>query len=105
LTDFLPVVPTTRRTFARDERVTVYAQVGQATPATIVQITARVFDGSGLALLEHGETIDVATFTAGPTFYRLDLPLGRLARGAYLLNVEAARDTDRVSRIMKFQVQ
>jgi VWFA-related protein len=105
LTDFLPVVPTTRRTFARDETVTVYAQVAQVASPTVVRMTARVFDGSGQALLEHGEAIDVATFIAGPTFYRLDLPLVRLTPGTYRLNVEAARDTDRVSRTMRFQVQ
>ncbi|MCC7044342.1 MAG: VWA domain-containing protein [Acidobacteria bacterium] len=105
LTDFLPVVPTTRRTFARDETVTVYAQVAQVDSPTVVRMTARVFDGNGQALLERGEAIDVATFIAGPTFYRLDLPLVRLTPGTYLLNVEAARDTDRVSRTMHFQVQ
>lgn len=105
LTDFLPVVPTTRRTFAPRETVTIYAQVSQATPAVSVRMTARVFDAQGAALLEHGEAIDPGTFTAGPTFYRLDLPLGRLEAGVYLLNIEAVRDADRVSRTMRFGVQ
>ncbi len=105
LTDFLPVVPTTRRTFASGETVTIYAQVSQAAPVATVRMTGRVFDAQGAALLEHGETIDIATFTAGPTFYRLDLPLGRLQPGAYLLNVEAVRDADRVSRTMRFEVE
>jgi VWFA-related protein len=105
LTDFLPVVPTTRRMFAAQETVTIYAQVSQATPAVSVRMTARVFDAQGAALLEHGEAIDPATFTAGPTFYRLDLPIGRLEAGVYLLNIEAVRDADRVSRTMRFEVQ
>jgi len=104
-TDFLPVVPTTRRAFAPGETVAIYAQVAQTAPVVSVRMTARVFDTNGAPLLEHGETIDTATFTAGPTFYRLDLPLGRLEPGAYLLNVEAVRAADRVSRPMRFEVR
>jgi hypothetical protein len=85
--------------------VTVYAQVTQADPADAVRMTARVFDARGTALLEHGETIEVTTFAAGPTFYRLDLPLGRLDAGAYLLNVEAVRGVDRAVRAMRFEAQ
>jgi hypothetical protein len=96
-TDFLPVVPTTRRMFAAQETVTIYAQVSQATPAVSVRMTARVFDAQGAALLEHGEAIAPATFTADPTSYRLDLSIGRLEAGVYLLNVEAARRRPRVT--------
>lgn len=105
LSDFLPVVPTTRRTFAADEAVTIYAQVTQTAPAAPVRVTARLFDAERRALLEHSETIDAATFSAGPTFYRLDLPLGRLPPGGYLLNVEATRDAARVSRTMRFGIE
>lgn len=106
LTDFLPIVPTTRRTFARDEAVTVYAQVAQREPADAVRMTARVFDATGEPLLEHGELIAAETFTAaGATFYRLDLPLVRLAAGPYLLNVEAMRGATRISRTMRFEVR
>jgi hypothetical protein len=105
LTDFLPVVPTTRRTFGITESVTVYALVAQAAPADATRVVARVFDARGAALLEHAEAIDAATFGAGPTFYRLDLPLSRLTPGAYVLVVETARGADRVWRTLRFEVR
>jgi VWFA-related protein len=105
LTDFLQVVPTTRRGFARDEHVTVYAQVGQRTPAAPVRVVAQVFDDQDRALFEHAETIEAAAFKDGPPFYRLDLPLGRLTPGAYALRIEATREADRVMRALRFTVE
>jgi hypothetical protein len=104
LSDFLPVVPTTRRTFGRAEPVAVYAQVIQRPPLAPVQVTARVLDRDGAPVLEHREAIDESLFAgAAASFYRLDLPLARLAAGSYALTIEAARGTDHVTRTLRFE--
>ncbi len=97
--DIAPIIPTARRELARTDRATAFLRVYQdakaaAPPATL---TARITDTADRVVFDNVTTLGADRFTSHGADYRLDIPVERLARGEYLLTIEAAQG-DRVAR-------
>ncbi len=82
----IPFVPTTRRSFARDEQVGVFFQVcrGRARAGTPVTLAVEIRTEAGAAAVAWRETLAAKAFgPRGVLARRLELPLARLAAGPY----------------------
>ena len=62
-----------------------------------------------LALLNRSgtplATLPVAPWPGAPGTYQLEVPLGSVARGEYLLEIAAARGADRVRALAPFRLR
>jgi VWFA-related protein len=107
LSDVLPVLPTVRREFARDERVSAFARVyGSQSPEVPPTVTARIIDERDQVRLEQRLPLTTGAAGRGRSFdYRLDLPLTNLQEGSYLLSIEAAAGRTAATRRVRFAVQ
>ena len=104
----LPVVPTSQREFYRSDRVTamVRAYQGGKAAASPVSLTVRVLDDQGAAKFDATETLAADQFTTDRAAdYQLDVPLAKLARGEYLLTIEATMGKNTVRRDVRFSVK
>jgi len=103
----LPVTPTTRRLFLRDETADVLVRFYQGGRGRLrnLPVSLRIADASGEALIQGDEVIAPGQFDAGRSAeWRFVLPLERLAPGDYLLTVEATLDDRQVARHVRFSV-
>jgi hypothetical protein len=92
LSALLPVAPTTERSFARGQRVTVFVRVYQGGDQALapVALKTEVLDGRDASSLETSATLSVDRF--GPSRaadYRLDLSTVDLQSGPHLLDIQA----------------
>ena len=92
LRPLVPIVPTTRRTFAATDRVTLFARVnqnGKTAPAALpVRLTIR--NASNVVVIERLNDVDPAAFGASRSAdVVLEVPVSRLLPGQYLLTLEA----------------
>jgi VWFA-related protein len=107
LESFLPVVPTTRRTFAPVDRVAAFVRLyqGRKTPVSPVPIQVRVTDARDAVVMNSSQTVAAARFTpARSADIHVDLPVSRLANGEYLLTVEANLGGAFARRELRFRV-
>jgi hypothetical protein len=105
---FLPVVPTSRRSFFRGESATAFlrAYQGGEEPPAPATLAVSIADSRGAVVFETGEAMPSSTFTASRSAdYRLDLPLDRLSPGPHLLTIQATAGTHTSRRQVRFQVQ
>jgi hypothetical protein len=105
LASLLPVVPTTKREFVADERVTAFVRIYQGGSKDLapVIVTARIVDGGGTTVFDTMETLGADRFAADRAAdYRLELPLQRLAPGPHLLTIEAKAGKATVRRDVRF---
>ncbi len=105
---FLPVVPTSRRSFLRGERATAFlrAYQGGKQPPAPVTLAVSIADFRGAVVFETGEVMPSSAFTAGRSAdYRLDLPLDRLSPGPHLLTFQATAGKHTSRRQVRFEVQ
>jgi len=104
----VPVRPTVRRTFARDERVTAFVRVyqgGTRSPVPVA-LAVRIVDATDTAVLGATETLAPDRFDASRAAeHRVALPLSRLPAGPYLLTLEASLGSRSVRRDVRFTVQ
>ncbi|MEP6915936.1 MAG: VWA domain-containing protein, partial [Acidobacteriota bacterium] len=110
LARLLPIVPTTRREFARSDRLAAFLRVYQGTsrrdPLVPVLIRARVIDAKNQTVAAESATIPDAQFSDGRAAgYQLELPLARMDPGEYLLSVNAAVGTRSAGRAVRFRVK
>jgi VWFA-related protein len=92
LRDVVPIVPTTRREFARGDQVIAFVRMyqGGKRPMVAVPLRVQVHDDRGAVVLDRREAVPVSQFTtARAADIRVDLPVARLAPGEYLLTLEA----------------
>lgn len=104
---FLPVVPTTRRTFAPADRVTAFLRVyqGRTTPLVATPVRVQIADDRGALVMSRAQEIAAARFTpARSADILVDLPVARLADGEYLLTVAADRGGALARRDVRFRV-
>ncbi len=107
LADTLPVTPTTRRMFLRNEPAEVLVRFYQGGRGRLrnLPVSLRIADANGEAIIQGDEVIAPSQFDAGrSTEWRFVLPLERLAPGDYLLTVEASLDDRQVARHVRFAV-
>ena len=108
LTKLVPVVPTAQREFARSDRATAFLQVYQdaGKPPQPASVTARITDTSDQVVWNQITELSVDRFTANRSAdYRLELPLGRLEPGEYLLTIDASQGPRTVRRGLRVTVR
>lgn len=105
--DLMPVVPTSRRTFARTERVTAFARLQQGgTRAEPVTVIARALNRDGGVVLTDTKTFAADHFAASRTAdCRFDFALAGLEPGDYLLNIQASSGKNEQRRNVRFTVR
>ena len=104
---FLPVVPTSRRTFRSTDAALGFVRVYQAAdrPPTPVTLSVSVTDGTDRVVQTSTEALGPERFTTRQADCRFNLPLSTLAPGEYLLTVEAAQGARTVRRHVRFVVK
>ena len=110
LSPLLPVVPTTRREFARSDRLVgffrIYQGTGRQDPLAPVKVQSTVVDARGTIVASETKMLDAGSFTDGRAAdYFAAVPLSTLDAGDYLLKVEAAVGTRVAGRAIRFVVQ
>jgi VWFA-related protein len=107
LKDLTPIVPTSRRTFARTEQVSAFARVQQGgTRSEPVTVSARVLNRDGRVVLEDGRTFSSERFAASRTADSLfDLRAASLEPGDYLLSIGATAGKSVQRRNVRFSIR
>ncbi len=105
---WLPVVPTTSRTFAQAAAVTSFIEVyqGGRNPVQPVTLTVSIRNAAEQAVFSQVNTIDVGRFDAQRRAQHGQvLPLGTLKPGEYLLTVEVSAGKLAARRDLRFAVR
>ena len=104
----IEVAPTTRREFTSGQRIVALVRAYQLRQDQRgpVAVTFRVLDHQLREVSAEPITLSADRFQAdGSAEARFDLPLGRLQSGAFVLRVEATRDTSTARREVPFTVR
>ena len=103
----LPIVPTTRREFTRDDRVSAFVRVYQQSKTPMpVEVRVGLTDDVGAELVNRVEKIPAESFAGdNASDMTFELPLPRLRAGSYLLTIETPGRTGPIRRDVRFQVQ
>jgi hypothetical protein len=104
----LELAPTTRREFTVNQRIiaAVRAYERRSEQPRPVGVAFRVLDHQLREVVAEPISITADRFQAdGSAEVRFDLPLGRLQPGAFVLRVEATRETSTVRREVPFSVR
>jgi hypothetical protein len=107
IASFLPVVPTTRRTFARSDEVRGAARLywGLGRRAIPGYLTVEVRDEHVRSVYRQETRMTPDTMGAGrATELSFDLPTARLTPGAYLLTVETRHGNESSRQDLRFQI-
>ena len=104
----LPLVPTARRSFSADDRVTAFVRIYEAAkkPPISATVTTRIVDAHDT--VASTETVTIATdrfASARAADHRVELPLSTLAKGEYLLTVDAKAGEYAARRGVRFAVR
>jgi VWFA-related protein len=108
LAGLVPVTPTARRTFVRTDRVRAFLRIyqGLTRAATPGYLEARILDADDRLVFRQESRIVNDQFGAGRAAdVSIDVPLERLAPGAYLLTVETRHGNETASRDVRFAVE
>jgi VWFA-related protein len=107
LSGLVSVVPTARRAFSRTDKVTGFVRVyqGLARPVTPGYVVARIVDDHDRPVFNQESRILSEQFGAGRALdFYVDVPVGRLAAGDYLLTVEARVGNETARRDARFRM-
>lgn len=104
---FLPVVPTSQRTFSADDVVGGFLRVYQGGTRPLAPVTMKVTitDGNDHVVRKSSEVIAVDRFSGRQADYEVDVPVGELLGGEYLLTIEASQAGKSVKRDLRFTVK
>jgi hypothetical protein len=105
---FLPVVPTSRRSFFRGEKASAFlrAYQGGKEPPAPVALAVSITDSRGAIVFETTELMSASAFTASRSSdYCLDVPLDRLSPGPHLLTFQATAGKHTFRRQVRFEVE
>ena len=108
LANLVPVTPTTQRSFSAADRVTAFLRIyqGGRKPALPSVLTTSIVNAADREVHRAVQTFAAEAFGASRAHdLRIDVPLELLEPGPYLLRVEAAADTHRASREVRFFVR
>ena len=104
----VPVSPTTLRTFAANEEVTLFARAYQGGKGKIVPVrmSAKVTNSHGGAASHQDLVLETEQFDeARAADYQVRLPIAHLEPGDYLFEVEAKSGAPLVRRTIRFSIQ
>ena len=108
LAGLMPVTPTARRTFARTDRIRAFLRIyqGVSRAATPGYLEVRILDAHDRQVFRQQSRLVNEQFGASRAAdVSLDLPVARLAPGAYLLTVETRHGNEAASREVRFTVE
>ena len=107
LSDVLPFVPTSRRTFARTERLSLLARVSRGgTRAEPVAVHTWIADREDRTVADDRRTLGREAFATSRTAdVGLELPLAQFLPGDYMLVIDAAAGEKSQRRQVRFSVQ
>jgi VWFA-related protein len=104
-----PVVPTTKRTFARTDQVRAVTQIYQGTqradPIVPVSMRVQILDAKGTAVRDQSLPFAETAFTNRRADCVITLPLANLPAGEYLLKLEASTSRAASGRALRFIVR
>jgi hypothetical protein len=105
--NLIPIVPTARREFWKDDRVTAFLRVYQSRKQLApVLLTARIRNSADATVFERTDPIGAQEI--GKDWYgdyRVELPIGTLERGRYVLTLEAAVEGHSARQDVRFVMQ
>lgn len=104
---WMPVIPTTRRTFAPGDSVMAFTRVYQGGKGTLapLPLTVTLTSDSGAAVHRTTQTIAAERFARGRSAdVSITLPISRLAAGEYLLTIETAATNIPVRRDLRLTI-
>lgn len=103
------IAPTTGRAFARADQVRAFFQVYQGTRRTDairpVTVRVRILDASGTLARDQSMVLDSTQFRERSADCRINVPVGGLEPGAYLLQIDATANDATVARKLPFAVR
>lgn len=103
--EWLPIRPTTAREFVAAGRLRAFTRVYQpGRSVRPVRVRARLVDASDRTVWSIADDISASRFENKAADVLLDVPLGSLSRGAYLLAIEVLGDNDRVVASRETQI-
>ena len=108
LATLLPLVPTTRRDFLPSDRIAAFARVfqGGTAPVNPVAVSVEITDAQDAVVFTQALNLDAAAFGDGRAApLQLDVPLGRLSHGPFLLSVTARAASRTVRREVLFKMR
>jgi VWFA-related protein len=110
LSSLLPIVPTTRREFARTDRLVAFFRIYQGTnrndPLAPVQLRSALVDAHDRVITSEADVLDAGAFaTARTADHYVTVPLTALAAGEYLLEVETTMGVRTAGRALRFAVK
>jgi hypothetical protein len=108
IASLIPIAPTTLRTFAAGDEVTMFARVYQGGKGKLVpvQMSAKVTNAHGDAASHQDLVLDAEQFgEMRAADYRVQLPIANLEPGDYLFEVEAKSGAPLVRRTVRFSIE
>jgi VWFA-related protein len=107
LADLTPITPTTRRRFSRNETVTAFVREYQSAVRTFMPGYAltEITDSTDTAVYRQQQRILPVAEGHHPMDFRVDVPIGRLPPGPYLLTFEVRHGNDTARRDVRFEVE
>ena len=106
--DLFPIVPTTRRDFARTDRVSAFVRVYQKVKeaAQRAGVRAEIVDVNGRVVTSDTVTLEAEQFAKSHSAeYRIRIPADRLTAGEYLLTLQASMGPHTTQRDIRFRVR
>jgi len=108
LAALVPIAPTASRAFQQLDRATAWLRVYQGTKAPLapVTLTTQITNERDERVIDRRETLAVDRFDAATRAadVRVELPLVTLARGQYLLTLQATLGSTSATRNVRFTV-
>lgn len=108
LDGLVSVIPTTRRTFARTDRVSAFVRLYQGLARALMAgyVVAEILDDQGTSVYRQETRLLPAGYGASRAIdFSVELPIESLARGAYLLSIEARHGNETARRDARFVIQ
>lgn len=104
----VPIIPTTRRVFSKDNAVAVFSRVyqgGKAKP-TVVAARLTIRDDKDSIVIDRKQDLPATLFASTrATDLQVDLPIKDLPPGAYLATLETTSGTHTVRRDTRFSIE
>lgn len=108
LAGLVPVVPTTRRTFSASDHVTGFVRLYQGVARALMPgyVVAEILDDQDTSVYRQETRLTSGAFGASRAVdFSVDVPVARLAPGAYVLGVEARHGNETARRDVRFTVR
>ncbi|HXT68301.1 MAG TPA: VWA domain-containing protein [Vicinamibacterales bacterium] len=103
----IPVIPTSRRTFASTEAVLGFTRIyqGAGRAPSAATLTISITDTANKIVTRSSQQVSADTFVARQADCKFTLPVSTLDTGEYLLTVEVSQGDKPVTRYLRFTVK